>query len=315
MAAAAAAGFAGSVLVACGPNVLFARDYGFTVPAGWTPSYWVASISKQYTAAAALLLRERGKLQLDQTVAHYFPDAPAVIGGATLMQLATHQSGLKQVYAADGVTDRAEAARRILSGELNAPPGAHFLYSNDNYSLIAMIIEMVSGESFESFVGREVFQRAGLREAGFWPDDTGAFLPPIMAPLTGPAHRPNWGFRGGTGLRCSVPDLHRWALALDAGRVLNAESLALLYGPHLHSSDGTGVGFAWFHTTENGRDLLWTRGYEDFGANAILYRVAGSPFMVAAATHAGPPENQSPGWSRVARDVILTAFPGRNPCG
>ncbi|MGE3250171.1 MAG: serine hydrolase domain-containing protein [Hyphomonadaceae bacterium] len=306
------AGFTGSVLVACGAGIVFARDYGVSDPAGRTPSYWVASISKQFTAAAALRLRELGRLRLEQPIADFFPDAPEEKRAITLMQLMTHRSGLQQVYAADGVADRAGAVRRILAGALGEAPGARFRYSNDNYTLVAAIIEIVAGEPFETVVAREAFARAELQQAGFWPHAGGDFLPPLMAPIEEAEIRAaNWGFRGGTGMRCSVPDLHRWVAALDEGRVLTPESLALLYGPHVRAGDG--VGFNWFHSRDAaGRALLWTRGTESYGANAILYRAAGTPLIIAAATHAGPAEGD--GWSRRARDVLLAAYPGA-PCG
>lgn len=315
MAPLASAGFTGSALVACGGEVLFSRDYGLEPHAGRTPSYWIASMSKQFTACAILILREAGRLRLEDSVSHYFPAAPADKAAITLFQLLTHQSGLKETYAADGIQDRDAAAQAILAVPLGAAPGSSYAYCNENYELLAMITEMVSERSFESFIKSELFDRARLQDVGFWPDETSSFVPPLLA-LPAEANRvANWGFRGSTGMRCSVPDLHRWAMALESDLILSAESRSLLFSQHAVRSDGVGVGFGWFRErTDDGRTLLWTRGYEDFGANAVLYRIVDSPLIIAAATNAGPREQDGVGWSRRARDALLAAYPGASPC-
>ncbi len=304
----ASQGFAGSVLVACGDDILFAGDYGLSDPHGRDPSYWLASISKQFTATAVLKLAEGGRMTLNDPVSRYFPDAPADKASITIHQLLTHQSGLTQAYAADGIVDRNEAVRAILGTQLASAPGAAFRYSNDNYTLLAAIVEVVSGESFEDFVRTNVFFPAGMRSAGFWPNAGGSFSPPVLTMPEGAIAEANWGFRGGTGMRASVPDLHLWVRALDGGRVLRPESVALLYGPHLTASDGDGVGFGWFSSNSADGRWLWTRGSEDYGPNVILYRRAGTPLTIIAATNAGPAEAEGPGWSRRVRDALIPIY-------
>lgn len=110
--------------------------------------------------------------------------------------------------------------------------------------------------------------------------------------------------RGSDGVRASVLDLLAWVRALDQGRVLAPDSLAQLYG----SPGDDRVGFGWFWSVENERRWLWTRSYEDFGANAIVYRQAGSSLVLIEATNAGPSEEAGPGWSRVARDVLMEVY-------
>ncbi len=301
-------GFAGSVLVACGDTVLFAGDYGLSDQQGREPSYWVASISKQFTATAILQLARAGRLSLDEPLGRFFPGAPGDKAPITIRQLLTHLSGLTQAYAADGVVDRARAARAILAGALASAPGAAFHYSNDNYTLLAMIVEIASGQNFEDYVRQHEFAPAGLQHAGFWPDVGGDFAPPLRVTLNGPASHANWGFRGGTGMRASAPDLYRWARALDSGRVLGRDDVALLYGPHTQAPDGDGVGFGWFWSDINGERWLWTRGSDSSGYNAILYRRAGAKLIIIAATNAGPAQSVGPGYSRLARDALTPIF-------
>lgn len=302
----ASEGFAGSVLVACGETPLFAGDFGLRGAEGRAPSYWIASISKQFTAAAILRLSERGALSLSDSLSRFFPEAPPDKADITLFQLLTHQSGLPQGYAADGVQDRDAAAAAILATPLAQAPGGGFLYSNDNYTLLALVTELATGEPFETFVAREVFAPAGLRDFGFWPDDSDAFTPHLIAPRDAGRRIANWGFRGPTGMRMSVDDLHRWALALNGDAVLNAESRRLLFGPHVSASNGEQVGFNWFWAQTQGRSWLSTRGSESYGANAVLYLDPASPLIIIAATHAGPRDGQ--GWSRRARDALMSVF-------
>ncbi len=308
-------GFAGSVLVACGAAPIFSGDFGLPPHDGRTPSYWVASISKQFTAAAVLRLVERGRLRLEDNLGAFFPYAPRDKSGITLLQLATHRSGLPQAYAADGHNDREAAARAIFAGSLESAPGTQFRYSNDNYALLAMVVELASGERIEDFVQQNLLTPAGLTEAGFWPEAGNAYVPTRLMPPGAELAGPNWGMRGSDGMRASVNDLLRWVSALDGGELLSQESVARLYGPHLTLPDGDGVGMGWFWSaTEDGKRWLWTRGTEDTGPNAILYRLWGTPLTIIAATNAGPAEDAGPGWSRQARDALMAIYDA-NACG
>jgi len=307
-------GFAGSVLVACGDDVIFAGDFGLPPHEGRAPSYWIASISKQFTAAAVLKLVEQGRLSLDDQLSTFFANAPADKAGITLVQLAMHRSGLSQAYAADGHNDRNEAAQAIFAVPLESVPGTRFRYSNDNYALLAMVVELVSGQRVEDFVQQQLLTPAGLTDTGFWPEEAGAFVPPRLAQPGPELAGANWGMRGSDGMRASVRDLQVWVRALDRGQVLSTQSLAALYGPHLTLDDGDGVGMGWFWSdSEGGGRWLWTRGTEDTGPNAILYRLWGTPLTIIAASNAGPAEREGPGWSRQARDALMQIY-GAESC-
>lgn len=302
-------GFVGSALVACGGRVVFRGDYGLRDGRGRTPSYWIASISKQFAAAAILKLQEQGRLSTEDTLGAFFPEAPPDKADITISQLLTHFSGLpRQAYAADGVQDREAAARAILSLPLAAQPGTAFAYSNDNYSLVAMIVEIVSGQGYEQFLRENLLAPAHLRDFGFWPDAEADFVPPVLRPPEGAMATAHWGFRGADGARASVEDLHRWTQALEERQVLSSESVRQLYGPSARATDGDGVGFGWFWSDQPNGRWLWTRGTEDFGGNAVIYRLWDTPLVIIAATNAGPAEEAGPGWSRQARDALMEIY-------
>lgn len=308
-------GFSGSVLAACGADVIYRRDIGVDLAGAPETTYWLASLTKQFTATAILTLVEQGRLSLDDNLADFFPDAPEDKAGVTLFQLLSHQSGLPHEYTAEGVRDRDAAVAAILALPLDFAPGEEFGYADENYVLAAAIIEIVAGETYEDYIAA-MLERAGLRSFGFWPeaDET---TQPLAEELPEHWRYPSWGFRGAGGLRMSVEDLHRWARALDENRVISAESRDILLGRHVTTSRGLEVGFTWFHEIDDaGRALLWTRGYDTAGFNAVLYRVEDTDFIITAATHGGPSEDDGPGWSRSARDVLLDAYApaGTMPC-
>lgn len=306
-------GFQGSVLVANRDSILLHGDYG--VPDDVTVvRYGIASATKGLTAIATLRLGESGKLSLDDELSKYFPDAPPDKRSIKLFDLLTHQSGLPQNYAADGVADRDSAAAAILAQPLAHEPGAEFTYSNDGYSLLAIIIELASGVSYRAFLKQAITDPLGLQEIAFWPDEMrpGEFVPPQLVPRTRPVGESvDWGFVGGHGARLSVAELYAIGVALKRGDLLSEESLALLFGPHRTLASGLGVGMGWFSETDaEGRDLLWTRGYDTSGENAVLY-IVDNDLIIVAATNAGPAEDSGPGWSRRVRDAMLEIYATR----
>jgi len=307
-------GFAGSVLVACGDQVLLHGHYGLNLAPAQTPSYWVASITKQFTAAGMLKLIDESQLTLQTRLDEIFEQVPEDKTHITVHQLLSHQSGLPQAYASSGLSNRDAALAAILDLPLDEPPGSRFGYSNDGYTLLAIIIEVISGVPYEVYLRRSIVDPSGLRNTEFWPQlaRKGEVIPPLISPLGPDTYVEDWDFRGAVGMRLSVEDLHRWAIALNKNHVLAEPQRKQMFGPHVTTRSGLRVGYNWFwEETEDGRSLLWTRGQEQFGANAVLYLFPGTELVIVAATHAGPAETGSgpvTGWSRLARDRMIDAF-------
>lgn len=287
-----ASGFTGSILVARGGGVVLDRGYGWADRARTqrvTPRtrFWIASVSKQFTAAAILALAEDGRLAVDDPIDRHLQGVPADKRGTTLHHLLTHTSGLRQRYAADGIVDRDAALRALLAEPLASPPGRQFAYSNDAYNLLAIVVEVVSGESFERFVRRRLLEPAGLTETGFWAQPGHESVAEISGAVEAQVRGPNWGFRGAVGMFSTTRDLHRWHLAMRAKRVLSDESRQRLLEPQVPISDDAAA-YGWFRTTGvGGRPTLWTRGTEGFGHNAILMIYPREDVVIVAASNAG----------------------------
>jgi CubicO group peptidase (beta-lactamase class C family) len=264
-------GFSGAVLVSDGKTIQVDQGYG---PGITTHTrFYVASITKQFTAAAILRLQEEGRLSVKDLISKYLKNVPPDKAGITIHHLLTHTSGLAQNYAADGIANRDEAVKALLKGPLKSSPGERFGYSDDGYNLLAVIVEIASGQSYESFLRQNLLGPAGMTQTGFWAEPLAKGEPPI-APMRRdipPGNKlPNWGFRGSTGMFSTTGDLYKWQQALFADKVLTKPSREKLLTPYAPTPRGMYT-YGWFVSkTDKGEDKIWTAGYEDFGHNGII---------------------------------------------
>src|SRR5688572_33492533 len=130
--------------------------------------FHVASVSKQFTAAAILLLAEEGKLSLDDEVRKFIPELPDFGSRITIRHLAHHTSGIRDQwdllglagwrYSRDLITDNDVLHLLARQKDLNFKPGSRHLYSNSGYTLMAVIVSRVSGQSFREFTTARIFK-------------------------------------------------------------------------------------------------------------------------------------------------------------
>ena len=192
------------------------------------------SVSKQFTAAAVVLLAQQGKLSLDDDVRKHVPELPDYGTPITLRHLINHTSGLRDWGAVMSIagwprTTRTYTHAHVLDvasrqKALNFAPGSQYLYSNTGYNLLAMIVERVSGESFAAFTRRAIFQPLGMTRTQ-WRDD---FTRVVKGRAIAYAQRGDSSFHmqmpfenvhGNGGLLTTVTDLLRWNENLRTGRV------------------------------------------------------------------------------------------------
>ncbi len=234
-----------SVAVMRGRDTIIARGYGLARLADSTPAtrhtvYPVASITKQFTAAAVLRLVERHRVRLGEPVGRYLPGFATTRESVTLGQLLTHTSGLALLPLLDGPAppDEAVDPDRVLAFLRDTPPasrpGTLFAYSNTGYYLLGSIVERVTGRPFAAFLRDSVLLPAGLVHTDFCAehDSTAAtgymvrdgYLVPAGRPLPAP------GFAAG-GLCSTVVDLVAWARAVGGRKVVNNMSWGLMTEP------------------------------------------------------------------------------------
>jgi CubicO group peptidase (beta-lactamase class C family) len=161
--------FNGTVLIAKDGKILFRKGYGFSDQSEETPNqldteYRIASLTKSFTALSILQLEAAGKLNTSEPISRYFP---GFRNGEkiTIHDLLTHSSGVKNHF---GITDTtkpitiSEVIDLMSKQNLSFSPGTKYNYSNTGYTLLAGIIERVSGESYGEYLRTHIFQIAGM---------------------------------------------------------------------------------------------------------------------------------------------------------
>jgi len=246
--------FSGAVLVAVHGKVIYSQGFGMANLAAKIPNtpateFRIGSNSKQFTAAAILLLRDRGKLRLNDRICRFLPTCPAAWRPITIVELLTHTSGIPNYTSVPGFWHRigkpVTPTRLLATFEdrpLNFKPGARFRYSNSGYVVLGLIVQRVSGEPYRVFLRQNVLLPLGLRHTGYDSDRpaTGHALGYEQGPKglqPAPYIDMSWIYSAGA-LYSNLPDLYRWDRALMAGRLLSASSLRDMFTPHVPISCG-----------------------------------------------------------------------------
>jgi CubicO group peptidase (beta-lactamase class C family) len=263
-------GFSGVVLIARGGAVLLNEGYGLADDETGTPMtaetvMLTGSISKQFTAAAVLILEERGLLRVDDPISEYLDGVPADKAAVTIHQLLTHTAGFTRDHFQHDLTpmDLDEALAAIYGMPLGFAPGTEYDYSNTGYALLAAIVQAVSDRPFTEFMHEEIFEPAGLSSTGFfgddWSDDDVAVTYFNGRWQGRPSNFPGpfWGNMGNAGVMSTTADLYRWISALRAGKTLNPENVDRLFEPYVTVRDRMRYGYGWFITdnTELGPEI------------------------------------------------------------
>lgn len=265
------AGFRGAVAVVDSEDVVLASGYGPVDPErGATPidadtRFAIGSITKDLVNISVLLLQHRSELQTSDTLGDLLPDVPADKAGITVTQLMSHTAGFEHVHGSDDeLIGRQEALQRILNQELRFEPGTGEHYSNSGYTLLAAIIEEVSGRDFDDFLQEEIFGPAGMANTGFKgdpvpPGETEAVgLDEDDEPVApGQGRGPlSWTLRGNGGVVSSVTDLLAFDRAVCGGDVLPQEVVQQLGYCGTSGGYGTaGGGSEFSHTASLEKDL------------------------------------------------------------
>lgn len=198
--------------------------------------YSIGSISKQFTAAAILLLQERGKLSLDDKVAKFVPDLTRA-NEVTIRQLLSHTSGYQDFWPQDYAMPfvlQPTTAEKIMDQWARKPldfdPGTKWQYSNTNYVIAGVIVEKASGMPFFQFVREQVLAPAGIRNAAdsdqqkLGQTDPEGYIRYGLGPLRpAPAEGKGWMFAAGE-LAMPAEDLARWDISVIDQTVLKPES-------------------------------------------------------------------------------------------
>jgi len=256
----------------------------------------IGSITKQYTAACVLKLQEVGKLEVQDLMSKYITGVPADKATITLHHLPTHSAGFPGAIGDDNEPiDGGAFTIMALATPLEFAPGTGYAYSNVGYSLLGIIVEKVSGMSYERYLQDQLLDPGGILRTGYrlpdwakeelaigYPKDGSRWGTMLDHPTVNGG--PGWHLRANGGLLSTTHDMANWVEALRTHTVLDSGSVALMCTPHVEEGEGSnshyGYGWAIFKTkrgtrliTHNGgngtqfADVLW---YADEGVTVVL---------------------------------------------
>ncbi|MBP6236252.1 MAG: serine hydrolase [Saprospiraceae bacterium] len=226
-----------AVAVVKGGKIIFKKGYGmahleYDIPIIPSTVFHIASVSKQFTVFAALLLVKQGKLSLDDDIRKYIPEVPDFGKTITLRHLATHTSGLRDQWnllamagwRLDDVITK-EHILKIVSRqkELNFNPGEEYVYCNTGFTLLAEAVARVSGMSFAEFTQKNIFEPIQMKSTLFYDDHE-----KIVKNRAYSYYQDSTGYKksvlsyanaGATSLLTTVEDLSLWAMNFSALKV------------------------------------------------------------------------------------------------
>ncbi|MCS6840070.1 MAG: beta-lactamase family protein [Roseiflexus sp.] len=277
-----------SVLLLVDGNADYARALGMAdlernVAITIATNFRLASLTKQFTAAAVLRLAAQGALSLNDTMARFFESAPAFWRQITVHHLLTHTSGLAdyEELIPPGTTtqlrdhDVLDLVRRVDAGY--AAPGAAFRFNNTGYCLLALIVERVAAQPFAAFLREQVFLPAGMHFTAAYEGDGSAI----------PRRASGYSFRDGAfvrvdhltsatlgdrGVYSSTIDLERWDAALSNDTLLPEHWRAAMFTPHVTAPSGDSYGYGWFLTSIAGQRAAYHTG-ETAGFRTAIVRL------------------------------------------
>lgn len=278
---AAGLGFSGTVLVAKNGRILTREGYGWAdakrrIPIAPDTIFDIGSGVKAFTATAIMQLEEQGRLNTSDKITKYLKDVPADKTDITIHQLLTHTSGLSFDYFYDGATpeeraimrDREKYIKGVLSYPLAFKPGEGRTYSNSGFSLLAIIIENVSGQSYQQYVSEHLFKPAGMTETGYYiprnlrrvargyNDGDADFAYPWTTQWDG-GKRPLWDLMGNGGMLTTLDDVYKWMAAIKGDKIVSQKSKDKMFRIYFPKSD---QGYGWNVWQTEGKPYVWRGG-------------------------------------------------------
>lgn len=272
-------GYSGAVLVAIDGKPVISRGYGYAdverkIRNSPATVFDIGSVTKQFTAAAILKLEMQGKLSTADKITKYFDGVPEDKSAITIHDLLRHSSGLPGGIGGDydEITEK-EFVEKVLAAKLRDEPGKHFGYSNIGYSLLALIVEKVSGGSYEEYLYKKLWKPAGMEWTGY---SRPKFKPEMIAAgyreqtLWGKPNEKKWAadapflhLKGNGGVLSTIEDMYKWDVALNGDGVLSKDAKRKIYFPALRENEkgDSHYGYGWdILRTERNTTRVWHNG-------------------------------------------------------
>ena len=279
--------FMGSVLVARGDDVLHSNGYGMadlehSAPNTSETIFRLASLTKQFTAAAILQLQEQGKLNVNDPVDRYLPDYPHG-KEITIDQLLNHTAGipdyefLQPSMVFRNAVSLDELIAKFSGLPLDFRPGSRFSYSNSGYVVLTAILENVSGQTYAEYLTDHIFQPVGMEQTHY--DNADIVMQGRAAGYTldGAGYQNAEFFdmsnvAGAGGLVSTVHDMYRWDRALYTDAVLDETSRHSYFAPTVELGEGGQYTYGGALLEIAGRDyILFSGQISGFFTTSLRY--------------------------------------------
>ncbi|WP_272035399.1 serine hydrolase domain-containing protein [Paenibacillus sp. JJ-100] len=254
--------FSGSVLISKNKEILFNAGIGLAnkehlIKCTPETKFRIGSITKQFTSMAIMMLSEQGLLSENDKLVKFFPLCPYG-EDVTVHHLLTHTSGIPNITQLQDFnkimkeyTPLNISSELIMKLSLEFQPGSHFRYSNSGYLLLAYLIQVVTGQSYENFLMENIFSPLSMHSSG--PDN---YKEIILQRASGYEFDNTMGLvnssfidmsiaSGGGNLLSTTEDLYKWELALSSNKLVSESGMQRLFTDY-----GYGYGYGWFINDE-----------------------------------------------------------------
>lgn len=283
-------------------QTIFTGGYGVNdvvtkQPVQASTSFNIASLTKQFTAMAVLQLAHQGKLSLDDSPGKYLPSLNKNIAGKiTIRQLLTHSSGLIDHYGYVN-TNKLKHAHNIdvfkaIAGidSTYFTPGTKFRYSNTAFCTLALIIEKVSGTTYNNYMQQHIFTPAGMKHTTIWNEHAPIYQPATGYTLDSATHRfvksqaeehVFFSTEGDGGVYTSIDDYIRWFNALQDGNIFNATIVQQARSIEftIDKNKQLGYGFGWFVDAGNEAVKVYHSG-DNSGFRTFSFSIPSQNFLI-----------------------------------
>ncbi len=293
-------GFSGTVLVASNDQQIFLQSYGYADRSEKLGNsnktvYDIGSLTKQFTAAAILKLEMQEQLKVTDPIDLYIPEFKQVSRVITIHELLTHTAGFPDAIGDDyEAISETEFIQRAISKLGNVSKKNPYKYSNVGYSLLAIIIERVSGSDYEKYLAEQLFSRAGMNLTGYvmpkWDEvqvahgyrgDSDGGRPDQQ---NWSANGPYLNLKGNGGILSTAADLYKWKQALDKDEILSKEAKEKYFKKHVPEDRSGhsyyGYGWAIFPATSKGELIAHNGGNGYFFADFLNFPASGYTVIV-----------------------------------
>jgi CubicO group peptidase (beta-lactamase class C family) len=278
-------GFSGAVLVGFEGKKIFVKGFGHSdedkgVVNNPNTVFDIGSLTKQFTAAAILKLQMQGELTVNDKIGRYFKSVPKDKNSITIHHLLTHTAGFVESIGDDyAKITETEFITKAFDSHLISAVGKEHHYSNIGYSLLAIIIQKVSGASYESYLHKNLFVPAKMFDTGYvlprWNNNQIA-IGYNHGKKWGKPNEKNWSkmgpylhLLGNGGILSTVEDMYRWHNALLANEILDGKAKKMYYTPYVKEAadapSSYAYGWAIFPTPRN------TQLITHNGSNGIFF--------------------------------------------